>query len=129
MSGMLMLGYIFAIVVGLTLGLLGGGGSILSVPILVYCFSLDPVEATTYSLFIVGSASIAGTLKYLEDKMISLPAFVLFGIPSVAAMFVTRRFLIHQFNLSNILFLKYLKYLIFNFKTNLCLNCWYCYQD
>ncbi len=97
MSGMLIaLGYILAIVVGITLGLLGGGGSILSVPILVYCFSLDPIEATTYSLFIVGSASIAGTFKYLDEKMISLPAFVLFGIPSVAAMFVTRRFLIHE---------------------------------
>lgn len=97
MSGMLIaIGYILAIIVGLTLGLLGGGGSILSVPILVYCFSLDPIEATTYSLFIVGAASVAGTFKYLDDKMISLPAFVLFGIPSVIAMFITRRFLIHE---------------------------------
>lgn len=97
MSSMLIvIGYILAILVGLTLGLLGGGGSILSVPILVYCFSLDPIEATTYSLFIVGAASVAGTFKYLDDKMISLPAFILFGIPSVAAMFITRRFLIHQ---------------------------------
>ena len=97
MSSMLIvLGYILAIIVGLTLGLLGGGGSILSVPILFYCFSLEPIEATTYSLFIVGAASVAGTFKYLDDKMISLPAFVLFGLPSVAAMFFTRRFLIHQ---------------------------------
>lgn len=90
------LGYILAVIVGLTLGLLGGGGSILSVPILVYCFSLDPIEATTYSLFIVGAASVAGTFKYLDDKMISFPALVLFGIPSVGAMFITRRFLIHE---------------------------------
>lgn len=97
MSGMLIvLGYILAVLVGFTLGLLGGGGSILSVPILVYCFSLEPIEATTYSLFIVGSASVAGTLKYFEEKLISLPAVVLFGLPSVAAMFFTRRFLIHE---------------------------------
>lgn len=97
MSSMLIiLGYILAVAVGLTLGLLGGGGSILSVPILVYCFSLEPIEATTYSLFIVGAASVAGTFKYLDDKMISFPAFILFGIPSVAAMFITRRFLIHE---------------------------------
>lgn len=97
MSDMLVVvGYILATVVGFTLGLLGGGGSILSVPILVYCFSYDPIEATTYSLFIVGSASIAGTLKYFEEKMISLPGVILFGIPSVLAMFFTRRFLIHE---------------------------------
>lgn len=97
MSGMLIiLGYILALVVGVTLGLLGGGGSILSVPILVYLFGYSPVEATTYSLFIVGAASVAGTMKYFEERMISGSALILFGIPSVIAMFITRRFVIHE---------------------------------
>ena len=55
-------GYIGAVFIGLTLGLIGGGGSILTVPVLVYLFGLDPVISTAYSLFIVGLTALAGAI-------------------------------------------------------------------
>ena len=48
------LGYFFAILIGLVMGLIGGGGSIMSVPVLVYVFHYDAITATAFSLFIVG---------------------------------------------------------------------------
>ncbi|HRQ85369.1 MAG TPA: TSUP family transporter, partial [Flavobacteriales bacterium] len=59
-----LLGYAGAVLMGFSLGLLGGGGSILTVPILVYLFGQDPVTATGLSLFIVGTTSGAGILSH-----------------------------------------------------------------
>ena len=56
-------GYIGAVCIGLILGLTGGGGSILTVPILVYVMLLNPITATAYSLFIVGTTSVFGALQ------------------------------------------------------------------
>ena len=64
------LGFVGAFIVGLILGLIGSGGSILSVPILVYLFGLNPVTATAYSLFIVGITSLIGSIKNLKNKLI-----------------------------------------------------------
>ena len=57
-------GYIAAILIGISLGLIGGGGSILTVPVLVYLFHIEPVLATTWSLFIVGVTSLTGICLY-----------------------------------------------------------------
>jgi uncharacterized membrane protein YfcA len=55
-------GYIASVLIGVSLGLIGGGGSILTVPVLVYLFGIDALLATEYSLFIVGISSVAGSM-------------------------------------------------------------------
>ncbi|MBC7904677.1 MAG: sulfite exporter TauE/SafE family protein [Gemmatimonadaceae bacterium] len=88
------LGYILAVLIGISLGLIGGGGSILTVPVLVYLFHLDPLIATTYSLFIVGFTSLAGGVKSYVNKTIDFRSVSLFGIPSILAIYVARHFLL-----------------------------------
>ncbi|MBK8227574.1 MAG: sulfite exporter TauE/SafE family protein [Flavobacteriales bacterium] len=88
------LGYIGAIIMGLSLGLIGGGGSILTVPILVYLFHIDAVLATAYSLFIVGLTSLIGSLSHMRLGNIHWRTAVVFGIPSIAAVFATRAWLV-----------------------------------
>ncbi len=88
------LGYISLFFVGLALGTLGGGGSILSVPILVYLFSIDAVMASAYSLFIVGTTSLVGTLLKCHTQMVNLKTGLLFGLPSILAIFSTRKWFI-----------------------------------
>lgn len=87
-------GYISLFFVGLVLGTMGGGGSILSVPILVYLFSVDVVTASAYSLFVVGITSLVGTLLKLDRKMVNIQTGLTFGIPSLIAIFMTRAWLI-----------------------------------
>lgn len=84
------LGYIGAILIGISLGLIGGGGSILTVPVLVYLFAVDAVTATAYSLFIVGLSSAVGSVQYFRSGLINLKTAVVFGIPSIIAVFFTR---------------------------------------
>ncbi len=88
------LGYIAAAVIGLSLGMIGGGGSTITVPILVYLFAVNPVVATAYSLFIVGATSLAGSMDYLKNKLINLRAVLLFGVPSTISVFVTRKWIV-----------------------------------
>ena len=80
--------------IGISLGLIGGGGSILTVPVLVYLFGVDPVLATAYSLFIVGLSSLVGAFPKYKSGMIDLKTAVVFGIPSIVAVFVTRKVLV-----------------------------------
>ena len=87
-------GYIASIFIGLVLGIIGGGGSILTVPVLVYLFSLDAVIATAYSLFIVGLTSAFGSLSYYRKGLVNLKTALLFGGPSIAAVFLTRALVI-----------------------------------
>lgn len=87
---MVVLGYIGAGIMGLSLGLIGGGGSILAVPILVYLFGIAPEEATVYSLFVVGLTSLTGSLNHLRMGNIHWPAVFWFGLPSITAVFFTR---------------------------------------
>lgn len=61
-------GFSAAVAVGITLGLIGGGGSILTVPILVYIFSIDPLLSTSYSLFVVGLTALIGAYGYFKKK-------------------------------------------------------------
>jgi uncharacterized protein len=89
-----LLGYVFSLFIGISLGLIGGGGSILTVPILVYIFQLDPVLATSYSLFIVGMTSATGAFKKYKEGEVDLKIAVVFGIPSIISVYTTRKFLI-----------------------------------
>jgi uncharacterized membrane protein YfcA len=88
------LGYIGALVVGLVLGLIGGGGSILTVPILVYLIGLNPVTATAYSLFVVGTTSLFGAFQNYRNKMVDLRTAIVFSIPAFIAVYLTRRYLV-----------------------------------
>ncbi|MGQ7855441.1 sulfite exporter TauE/SafE family protein [Pedobacter sp. WC2501] len=87
-------GYLASILIGISLGLIGGGGSILTVPVLVYLFAVDTVLATTYSLFVVGSTSLAGSFPYFKKGLIDVKTAVFFGIPSIIAVFLTRHYLL-----------------------------------
>ena len=91
---MLIAGYIASLIIGLSLGLIGSGGSILTVPVLVYLFGIDPVTATAYSLFIVGSTSLVGVVPKYNNGEVNLKTAVIFGIPSMVAVYVTRAFLV-----------------------------------
>lgn len=88
------LGYIGAVLMGLSLGLIGGGGSILTVPILVYLFSVDAVLATAYSLFIVGLTSLVGSFSHMRMGNIHWRTAIVFGIPSILAVYATRAWLV-----------------------------------
>ena len=84
------IGYFASILIGVALGLIGGGGSILTVPVLVYLFNIDAVLATAYSLFIVGLTSAVGSVSYFKNGLVNFKTAIVFGIPSIIAVFITR---------------------------------------
>ena len=88
------IGYICAILVGVSLGVLGSGGSILTVPIMVYLLSVNPVDATGYSLFVVGATSAVGCVTYLRKKLVDIKTAIIYAVPSIICVFLTRKFLI-----------------------------------
>lgn len=85
------IGYVLAVFVGITLGMLGSGGSILSVPILVYVMGIEPTLATAYSLFVIGTTSLVGGIHKAKQQLVDFKKVVLFGIPAVISVFVTRK--------------------------------------
>ncbi len=87
------LGYIIALFIGVSLGLTGSGGSILMLPVLVYLFGVEILQATTYSLFVVGITSITGLAKYIKEKSIHSASIIAFGIPSLLLITITRRYI------------------------------------
>jgi uncharacterized protein len=87
-------GYIAAICIGIILGILGGGGSILSIPILVYIFHVDIVLASAYSLFIVGATSLVGAIPKYKSQLVNIKTGFLFGVPSIVTIFITRKWII-----------------------------------
>jgi uncharacterized membrane protein YfcA len=87
------LGYASALLVGLSLGLIGGGGSILTLPILVYLLRVEVKLATAYSLFIVGVGALVGTLIYHKRGLVSWRTALLFSPPSLLAVYAVRRWL------------------------------------
>ena len=89
-----LIGYFASLVIGLSLGLIGGGGSILTVPVLVYLFGVDPVLATAYSLFIVGATSLIGAFPKYKSGEINLRTALIFGIPSIIAVYTTRAYIL-----------------------------------
>lgn len=88
------LGYFFSVFVGIVLGLMGGGGSILSIPILVYLFGVEPMLASAYSLFIVGVTSFIGAIPKYKEHLVNIKTGIVFGIPSIFAIFITRHWLV-----------------------------------
>ncbi|WP_297765532.1 sulfite exporter TauE/SafE family protein [uncultured Muriicola sp.] len=88
------LGYLGALIIGIVLGLIGGGGSVLTVPILVYLLSINPVVATAYSLFVVGVSSLLGALQNIRKGLVDFKTAIVFAIPAFVAVYLTRRFLI-----------------------------------
>lgn len=83
-----------ALFVGISLGLVGSGGSILSVPILVYVLQIEPVLATSYSLFVVGSTALIGGIQKAKQQMVDFNKVFLFGLPTVFSVFLTRFLLV-----------------------------------
>jgi uncharacterized membrane protein YfcA len=88
------IGYFASILIGISLGLIGGGGSILTVPVLVYLFHVEPVQATAYSLFIVGASSLVGAWPKYKQGFVDLKTAIIFGIPSIFSVYATRKFLV-----------------------------------
>jgi hypothetical protein len=88
------LGYLLSILIGVVLGMLGGGGSILAIPILVYLFHVPPTLAGAYSLFIVGVTSLVGAIPKYREQLVNLRTGLLFGIPSIVSIFFTRYLII-----------------------------------
>ena len=91
---MQILGYFASLLIGISLGLIGGGGSILTVPVLVYLFSINPVLSTSYSLFVVGSTSLVGAYNNYRKGFVQIKTALLFGLSSITTVFLTRKFLI-----------------------------------
>lgn len=87
-------GYIASIFIGVVLGLVGGGGSILTVPVLVYLLHVAPSEATAYSLFIVGITSLVGAVGYLRNGLLNVRMTVIFSVPSLIAVYLTRVYIV-----------------------------------
>ncbi|MEZ4802120.1 MAG: sulfite exporter TauE/SafE family protein [Gelidibacter sp.] len=111
-------GYIGALLVGVVLGLIGGGGSILTVPILVYFFYLNPVTATAYSLFVVGSSALVGAFRNMQKKRVVFKTALIFAGPAFIMVFITRKFIIPAipetlFYIGNFLVTKNLAIMIF----------------
>ncbi|WP_100612468.1 sulfite exporter TauE/SafE family protein [Confluentibacter lentus] len=90
------LGYIGALIVGLVLGLVGGGGAILTVPLLVYLLGFSPIIATAYSLFVVGISSLAGVIQKHRKKLVDFKTGIAFSFPSFLAVYFSRRYLVHS---------------------------------
>ncbi len=87
-------GYIASVFIGISLGMIGGGGSVLTIPILVYFFHIEPVLATAYSLFIVGTTSTAGVFQKWDKGEINFRVALKFGLPSLLTVYLLRKFFI-----------------------------------
>lgn len=118
MDSIQVLGYIGALIVGLVLGLIGGGGSILTVPLLVYLLGYNPIVATAYSLFVVGTSSMVGTYQKYKKGLVDFKTGIAFSFPSFIAVYLSRRYLVPGipdtlFNLNNYALTKDMGIMIF----------------
>lgn len=87
-------GYGGALLIGVVLGLIGGGGSILTVPILVYFLSVNPVTATAYSLFVVGTSSLIGAIRNIQKGLVDFKTAFVFAVPAFIAVYIARKYLV-----------------------------------
>ena len=87
-------GYVASLFIGVSLGLIGGGGSILTVPVLVYLFAVSPTLAISYSLFIVGTTSLVGAYNNYRNGLVNFKTVLLFGSSSITTVFIARKFII-----------------------------------
>lgn len=88
------LGFIAALIIGIILGLIGGGGSILTVPVLVYLMYINPVTATAYSLFIVGFAALVGAFQNMRKGLVDFKTAIVFSIPAFIAVYIARKYIV-----------------------------------
>lgn len=91
---MQIIGFTLSILIGISLGLLGSGGSILTIPILVYVFHVSPSDATTYSLFVVGVSALVGSFNGAKNNLLDYKTALYFGLPSVISVFLMRKLLV-----------------------------------
>ena len=89
---MLVLGFVGALLIGLVLGLIGGGGSILTVPIFVYFLDIDPILATAYSLFVVGITASVGAVRNFQNQLVDFKTGLVFAIPSFIGVYLARAY-------------------------------------
>ncbi|WP_338875386.1 sulfite exporter TauE/SafE family protein [Spirosoma sp. SC4-14] len=94
MTTIQLIGFFSSIFIGVSLGLIGGGGSILTLPVLVYLMGISPVISTAYSLFVVGTTSLVGSVNYMRKEQINYRAAFVFALPSFLAVFLTRKYLV-----------------------------------
>ena len=93
---MLIIGYLGALLIGLVLGLIGGGGSILTVPIFVYLFDTNPILATAYSLFVVGITALVGAVRNSQNQLVDFKTGVIFAIPAFVGVYIARAYFIEM---------------------------------
>jgi len=89
-----LLGYLASILIGVSLGLTGSGGAVLTLPLLVYIFHVPPVSAVTYSLFVVGASSLTGVIPKYRQGLVDVRTAFVFGAPSITAVILTRKFIV-----------------------------------
>ena len=94
---MIALGAFISLLIGIVLGLVGGGGSILTVPMVHYLFGTSMLLATTYSLIVVSVASGVGTIQRLKSKQIDFKQGLIFVLPSMTVAFIIRRLFFQQY--------------------------------
>ncbi len=88
------LGYAASFLIGVSLGLIGAGGSILTVPVLVYLFGVKPTLATAESLLVVGATALVGAVLAARRGEVSGRHVLLFGVPSIVTVILARRWLV-----------------------------------
>lgn len=91
---MIIEGIISALIIGITLGIFGGGGSILTVPVFVYLLGISPVLATAYSLFVVGASTMMGAAINFKKGNVSVKTALTFAVPSFIVVYLIRLYLI-----------------------------------
>lgn len=112
------LGYGGALLIGIVLGLIGGGGSILTVPVLVYLLSVNPVIATAYSLFVVGVSALVGAVQNMRQNLVDFRTAAVFAAPALVAVYLTRKYLLPAipdvlFSLDSLIFTKEIGIMLF----------------
>ena len=90
---MIILALFLAVLVGLSLGLIGSGGSVLTLPIMVYLLGIDTVLATSYSLCVVGVSALIGSFQYYRKGWSDVRMALIFGIPSIISVYLTRAYI------------------------------------
>ncbi len=87
-------GYFGALGIGLILGLMGSGGSLMAVPILTYLFHISPVTTTAYSLFVVGTSASVGAFRNFNKGLVDLRVALVFAVPAFIAVYMVRKFVL-----------------------------------
>ena len=121
METVAIIGYLSAIIIGISLGLIGGGGSILTVPAMVYLLHVNPMLATAYSLFVVGATSLAGSFSFMKKGLVDYKTALVFATPSfIALSFTTPSFTISSAFSSGFLILSLMDFVFSRSENEIC---------